>query len=190
MRLASHQTRAGKDHGGVWLKRRPIDVDVLLARERRRHAQAYPAGFVCPEYRRVWKAGARAGDDRAARSAMRRPRRRASASSGSVILPPAEPITPIWIFMEGMMATARTAPTTNSSGDGSSCAHEACASAKSHASKPRGRYSAPNYGDHALPSIHIAAGMHGDEPAGPQALLELPNTTPSIRVFRIVCGHA
>jgi murein peptide amidase A len=29
------------------------------------------------------------------------------------------------------------------------------------------------YGDHTLPAIHIAAGVHGDEPAGPHALLEL-----------------
>lgn len=29
------------------------------------------------------------------------------------------------------------------------------------------------YGDHTLPSIHIAAGVHGDEPAGPHALLAL-----------------
>ena len=29
------------------------------------------------------------------------------------------------------------------------------------------------YGNHALPAIHIAAGVHGDEPAGPHALLAL-----------------
>jgi murein peptide amidase A len=29
------------------------------------------------------------------------------------------------------------------------------------------------YGDHKLPAIHIAAGVHGDEPAGPHALLAL-----------------
>ncbi len=29
------------------------------------------------------------------------------------------------------------------------------------------------YGDHTLPAIHIAAGVHGDEPAGPHALLAL-----------------
>jgi hypothetical protein len=29
------------------------------------------------------------------------------------------------------------------------------------------------YGDHILPAIHLAAGVHGDEPAGPHALLEL-----------------
>jgi murein peptide amidase A len=29
------------------------------------------------------------------------------------------------------------------------------------------------YGDHELPAIHIAAGVHGDEPAGPHALLAL-----------------
>jgi predicted deacylase len=29
------------------------------------------------------------------------------------------------------------------------------------------------YGDHTLPTIHIAAGVHGDEPAGPHALLAL-----------------
>ena len=29
------------------------------------------------------------------------------------------------------------------------------------------------YGDHTLPAIHIAAGVHGDEPAGPHALLTL-----------------
>jgi murein peptide amidase A len=29
------------------------------------------------------------------------------------------------------------------------------------------------YGDHTLPAIHLAAGVHGDEPAGPHALLEL-----------------
>jgi murein peptide amidase A len=29
------------------------------------------------------------------------------------------------------------------------------------------------YGDHMLPAIHLAAGVHGDEPAGPHALLEL-----------------
>ncbi len=29
------------------------------------------------------------------------------------------------------------------------------------------------YGDHALPAIHLAAGVHGDEPAGPHALLAL-----------------
>jgi hypothetical protein len=29
------------------------------------------------------------------------------------------------------------------------------------------------YGDYALPAVHIAAGVHGDEPAGPHALLAL-----------------
>ena len=29
------------------------------------------------------------------------------------------------------------------------------------------------FGEHGLPMIHIAAGVHGDEPAGPHALLEL-----------------
>jgi protein MpaA len=29
------------------------------------------------------------------------------------------------------------------------------------------------YGDHELPAIHVAAGVHGDEPAGPHALLAL-----------------
>jgi murein peptide amidase A len=29
------------------------------------------------------------------------------------------------------------------------------------------------YGDHALPAIHLSAGVHGDEPAGPHALLAL-----------------
>jgi len=29
------------------------------------------------------------------------------------------------------------------------------------------------YGDHTLPAVHIAAGVHGDEPAGPHALLTL-----------------
>jgi len=32
------------------------------------------------------------------------------------------------------------------------------------------------YGDHALPAVLIAAGVHGDEPAGPHALLELLET--------------
>jgi murein peptide amidase A len=30
-----------------------------------------------------------------------------------------------------------------------------------------------DYGDHALPAMHLAAGVHGDEPAGPHALLAL-----------------
>ena len=29
------------------------------------------------------------------------------------------------------------------------------------------------WGDHTLPAVHIAAGVHGDEPAGPHALLAL-----------------
>lgn len=32
------------------------------------------------------------------------------------------------------------------------------------------------YGDHTLPAVHIAAGVHGDEPAGPHALLALLET--------------